>query len=59
MGITEFISKGNPIAAVTKFMLTDFIVNEISEDGNVIHVKEKPNPSINPVKKVAEDKISY
>jgi len=59
VGITEFISKGNPIPAVTKFMLTDFIVNEISEDGNVVHVREKPNPSANPVKKVTEDKISY
>lgn len=45
MGISCYISKGKPIPAVTKFLLTDFIVNEIAEDGTVIKLDKKPDLS--------------
>lgn len=44
MGIECYISKGGPIPAVTKYLLTDFIVNEITPSGKVVTLNQKPNP---------------
>lgn len=34
---------GNQIPAITKYMLSDFIVNEIDANGNVVVIENKPN----------------
>ena len=56
VGIRMFISHGPQIPAITKYLLSDFVVNEIDQVGNVVAlsaapdlknlpqiVKEKPN----------------
>jgi hypothetical protein len=42
VGITEYIAEGRQIPAITKYMLSDFIVNEIDQEGNVVVVENRP-----------------
>ena len=44
VGIECYISQGGPVPAVTKYLLTDFIVNEITPEEKVVMLTEKPNP---------------
>ena len=45
VGIECYISAGGPIPAVSKYLLTDFIVNEISVEGEVLTLEKKPDLS--------------
>lgn len=40
-------------------MLTDFVVNEIAQDGTLVTLKSKPNPNANNIKPVVHEKPSY
>ena len=46
VGISEFVSQGELIEGVVKYRYTDFIVNEIAQDGEVVKpvkfVPQKP-----------------
>jgi hypothetical protein len=42
VGITDYISQGKQIPAITKFLLSDFVVNEIDSSGSVVVLKNKP-----------------
>ena len=45
VGITEFVNNDNPgFKCVLKHRYSDFLVNEIDQDGNVVWVKEKDTP---------------
>ena len=54
MGITQFISPGRPIPALTKYLLTDFIVNEIDTNGNVVTLSVRPSLESEVVKQANE-----
>ena len=45
VGIQCYISEGGAIPAVTKYLLTDFIVNEINPQGKVVTLSSKPDPN--------------
>ena len=42
VGITEFISQGSQIPAITKYLLSDFIVNEIDKNNNLVKLNTLP-----------------
>jgi hypothetical protein len=46
VGITEYISEGRQIPAITKYLLSDFIVNEIDKSEQVVYLKSKPSPYV-------------
>lgn len=52
MGITEFISQGRQIPAITKYLLSDFIVNEIDKNEQVVYLKNKPSAFVGEEKPV-------
>jgi hypothetical protein len=43
VGITEFLSGGKQIPALTKYLLSDFIVNEIDKSHKVVTLTKKPS----------------
>jgi len=52
VGITEFLSEGKQILSRFKYRFTDFLVNEITSDGQVV----KPPPKRDPNAKLQEEK---
>lgn len=43
VGIIEYISKGHQIPAITKYLFSDFIVNEIDKNQQVVALAERPS----------------
>ena len=43
VGIIEFLTAGKQIPAITKYLLTDFIVNEIDKSEKVVSLTKKPS----------------
>lgn len=44
VGIEEYLSKGESVEGITKFLISDFIVNEVDSNGNVVMLKSKDKP---------------
>ena len=53
VGITEFMIEGKAVPAITKYLLSDFIVNEIDKSNQLVSLKSKPDPNYRPENKPA------
>jgi hypothetical protein len=42
VGITEYIRRGPQLPGIQKYLVSDFIVNEIDQQGNVVLFASKP-----------------
>ncbi|KMS93941.1 hypothetical protein BVRB_026390, partial [Beta vulgaris subsp. vulgaris] len=58
VGITEFITSGQPVAAYIKQRFSDFIVNEIDQNGTVVRLTSCLNPNPIEEKPLCEDRPS-
>ncbi|KAH3757564.1 tRNA pseudouridine synthase D [Pelomyxa schiedti] len=48
VGMRCFMNQGTPFRAILKHRYSDFLVNEISPDGNVVHLTDMSPPSPDP-----------
>ena len=45
--------EGKAVPAITKYLLSDFIVNEIDKSNQLVSLKSKPDPNYRPENKPA------
>lgn len=50
VGITEFLSNHDGFDGIIKYRYSDFLVNEISSDGSIVHLTDLSCPDFTPNK---------